>query len=96
MKAHLEVREIPCPYCDETFPQRHVLHQHLANAHEQSIHLTCPVCQKVGRNILVTRSKFYMSCHQHLSIVKHSKIDKCSLKLKDLKSPNRFSLEQTP
>ncbi|XP_063883376.1 myoneurin-like isoform X1 [Scylla paramamosain] len=47
MKAHLEVREIPCPYCDETFPQRHVLHQHLVNAHEQSINLTCPVCQKV-------------------------------------------------
>lgn len=47
VKTHLENKDIPCPYCDETFPQRHVLHQHLVNAHEQSINLTCPVCQKV-------------------------------------------------
>ncbi|XP_069172884.1 myoneurin isoform X2 [Procambarus clarkii] len=47
MKSHLEVKDIPCPYCDETFPQRHVLHQHLVNDHEESSNLTCPVCQKV-------------------------------------------------
>lgn len=47
MKSHLEVKDIPCPYCDETFPQRHVLHQHLVNDHEESSSLTCPVCQKV-------------------------------------------------
>ncbi|XP_068215451.1 uncharacterized protein [Palaemon carinicauda] len=47
MRAHREVKEFPCPYCEEVFPQRHVLHQHLVNDHEESNNLTCSVCGKV-------------------------------------------------
>ncbi|XP_064105503.1 myoneurin-like isoform X2 [Macrobrachium nipponense] len=47
MRAHREVKEFPCPYCDEVFPQRHVLHQHLVNDHEESNNLTCSICGKV-------------------------------------------------
>lgn len=47
MKSHAEVREIPCPYCDEVFPQRYILYDHLINDHEESSNLTCPICNKV-------------------------------------------------
>ncbi|CAL4115496.1 unnamed protein product [Meganyctiphanes norvegica] len=47
MKSHLEVKEVLCPYCDEVFPQRHMLHTHLVTVHQEASNLTCPVCQKV-------------------------------------------------
>ncbi|KAL7645073.1 UNVERIFIED_CONTAM: hypothetical protein RMT77_003451 [Armadillidium vulgare] len=47
MKTHAEDKEIPCPYCDEVFPQRYILYEHLINDHEESSSLTCPVCNKI-------------------------------------------------
>ena len=47
MKTHTEIKEISCPFCDQVFPQRHLLHQHLVMDHEESSNLICPVCQKV-------------------------------------------------
>lgn len=47
MKSHLEVKEVLCPYCDEVFPQRHMLQTHLVTVHQEADNLTCPECQKV-------------------------------------------------
>ena len=46
-RSHNEVKEIHCPYCDEVFPQRYILYEHLVNDHEESSNLTCPICNKV-------------------------------------------------
>ncbi|KAK7082305.1 GDNF-inducible zinc finger protein [Halocaridina rubra] len=47
MKSHLEVKDFPCPFCEEIFPQRHLLHHHLLTGHKESSSLTCSVCFKV-------------------------------------------------
>lgn len=62
MKTHAEDKEIPCPYCDEVFPQRYILYEHLINDHEESSSLTCPVCNKVRIYLLPHVNKIFFYC----------------------------------